>query len=86
MGKGGGGGWYQILNSGRILSSLFHRGKRQIKTKKPVRGHGIQLDSDGGVVAFSSLARILGECSTIHSPPVLCCCCCCCFVLFSLVA
>ena len=23
------------------------------------------------VVAFSSLARILGECSTIHSPPAL---------------
>ena len=32
------------------------------------------------VVAFSSLARILGECSTIHFPPaivVVCCCCCC---------
>ena len=25
----------------------------------------------GGVVAFSSLARILGECSTIHSLPSL---------------
>ena len=28
------------------------------------------------VVAFSSLARSLGECSTIHSPPALFCCCC----------
>ena len=32
------------------------------------------------VVALSSLARILGECSTIHSPTVLCCCF---FVFFS---
>ena len=34
----------------------------------------------GGVFCFflSSLARILGECSTIHSPPELSC-----FVLFS---
>ena len=28
-------------------------------------------DLNGGVVAFSSLARILGECSTIHSQPAL---------------
>ena len=31
-----------------------------------VLGNGLAV-----VVAFSSLARILGECSTLHSPPAL---------------
>ena len=31
----------------------------------------LQLDTEFVVVAFSSLARILGECAIIHSPPAL---------------